>query len=58
MDMDLDLAKEFAEFAKGLPDDCELTIDDFFNIYKVPKEQRSDFLVAAMLKQAREKYGL
>jgi hypothetical protein len=51
------LAKSLASLIK----ECEktnnrdLTVDDFFELNGIPKEQRSDFVFAAILNQA-EKY--
>lgn len=51
----MDLPKILADFMKELPDDSEMTFDDFFEVTNIPKDQRSDFAVAAMLKQAKER---
>ena len=40
-----------------LEEGSTLTWDNFFDTQGVPKEDRGDFVVAAILKQACEKYG-
>lgn len=57
MDENVDLAEVWINFVKDLPYDVEYTWDDFFEIIGVPKEERSDFLVASIIKQAQEKYN-
>ena len=54
MKEDINYAKAYLDFMKDLPEDNEWTWDDFFEIIGVKKELRSDFLIACILKQARE----
>ncbi len=51
----MDLPKVLADFMRELPDDSEMTFDDFFEVANVPKDQRNDFAVASILKQAKER---
>ena len=51
----MDLPKMLAGFINELPDDSKMTFDDFFEVVNIPKDQRSDYVIAAMLKQAEER---
>ena len=51
----IDLPKMLADLIKDLPEDSEMTFDDFFNLADVPKDQRSDFAMGAILNQAAER---
>jgi hypothetical protein len=50
---DKSLAKAYIEYADDSTNE-DKTFDDFFESVGVKKEHRSDFLVASILKQARE----
>jgi hypothetical protein len=48
------LAVKYIEYMDKDKADRGETFDDFFNWADVPKKNRSDFAVAAILKQAKE----
>jgi hypothetical protein len=52
-----DLAKAFVEKIRSLGPNDEYTWDDFFDEHCIKEESRSDFTVACILRQARDKYG-
>jgi len=52
-----DLVKAFLEKLNDPNLSKDYTIDDFYEEMGIPKEQRSDFATAALLKQMLEKLG-
>ena len=52
-----DLGQSLVDTMKCLPDGSGLTWDDFFDANCIPKEDRSDFAVAAILRRATEDLG-
>lgn len=53
--MDKNLTDEYLKFCDNLKDDSKTTWDDFFDFAEVPENERSDFLIGCILKQAKEK---
>ena len=49
----MNLAEQYVKKIKSLPPESNYTWDDFFDEMKVPVESRTDFAVAAILKQAK-----
>lgn len=54
---DIDLVKAFVDKTDALGPYSNYTWDDFFDEFKVPKSDRTDFAIGCILKQARDKYG-
>lgn len=48
----MDLAEEYVEFEKTAT--SETTVDDFFDHCKIPADQRTNFVFAAILKQVQK----
>jgi hypothetical protein len=51
----MDLAEEFLKKLNDINLSEDYTVDDFYEEMGIPKENRSDFATAAILKQAWEK---
>ena len=47
-----DLSDAFIRAMKEKPD---ITIDEFFSMNNIPKKSRNDFVLAAILRQTKEK---
>jgi len=54
----MDLAKEFLKKLKDPNLSKDYTVDDFYEEMEIPKEDRSDFVTAAILKQVIEKSNI
>lgn len=52
----MDLARKYIEYSKNHAP-LGATFDDFFDHCNIPADQRSDFVIAAILKQAEELKG-
>ena len=52
-----DLAKAFVDAVSVMKPGEALTWDQFFDAHGVPADARTDFAIAAIYKQAMEKYG-
>ena len=55
--MEKDLAKIFVQTVANLEEGSTFTWDDFFDANNVHRQCRSNFAIAAIYKQAIEKYG-
>lgn len=53
----MNLAEQYVKKIKSLAPESNYTWNDFFDELKVPKTFRSDFAVAAILKQAKDISG-
>jgi len=53
-DSNVDLSIELENKLRTLSDDSEMTVDGFLEEFEVPKEARSDFAWAAILKNAKK----
>lgn len=49
---DIDLPKVLADYINAVPNDSKLTIDDLLGHLNIPMEQRTDYIISVIIKQA------